>query len=256
MALSAERPGIPGPRPTAFPTTQWSLILEAGGGTEAAARASLEVLCQRYWYPVYCYLRQRGNSHHAAEDLAQGFFAHLLACDRLALADPRRGRFRTFVLTALAHYATGEWRRAHAARRGGAAAPIPFEPLLADELGAGEPPSPELTPEAAFDRNWARALIRQGVDALRRDYAAQGRTQLFAALLPHAFGDAEGELQATAAARLDLNEHAFAVAVSRLRRRLRQQLRVLVSDTLAAAGETDDELHILLAALSPRGRVG
>ncbi len=252
METPADRPGSPALRETAFPTTQWSLVLQAGAEETVLARASLESLCRRYWYPLYAFLRRQGHPHHTAEDLTQGFFAHLLASDALARAVPERGRFRTFLLTSLRHYSTSVWRRSHAHKRGGTIPALPLELPNAEGRFATEPTDPGLTPEEAFDRHWACGLIQQAIDELHDEYARSGRGNLFADLLLHACGEPAGELQSTAARRLGLNEEAFSVAVSRLRRRLRDRLRAHVFSTVSQPGETDDELRILLAALRHR----
>ena len=83
-----------------FATTQWSLVLAAGKGGSADARAALERLCSIYWYPVFAFVRRRGHSVEEAEDLTQSFFSRLIEKEDLAAADRDRGRFRTFLLTA------------------------------------------------------------------------------------------------------------------------------------------------------------
>ena len=105
--------GPPVPRST-FPTTQWSLVVHAGAGSESQARSALETLCRQYWYPLYSFMRRQGRPHHEAEDCTQEFLARLLAGDGVARARPERGRFRTFLLTALRNFLTDEWRRAQA----------------------------------------------------------------------------------------------------------------------------------------------
>jgi hypothetical protein len=67
---------------SAFSTTHWSVVLGAGQGNPAAAVA-LEQLCRGYWQPVYAFIRRRGSGQHDAEDLTQGFFAHLLEKETL-----------------------------------------------------------------------------------------------------------------------------------------------------------------------------
>jgi RNA polymerase sigma-70 factor (ECF subfamily) len=209
----------------------------------------LETLCRQYWYPIYAFLRRQGHAHHSAEDLTQGFFAHMLASDGIVQAAPERGRFRTFMLTSVRHFATSEWRRAHSAKRGGPNDPLPLNLCGAEERFAAELANPGPTPKEAFDHHWALDLIQQAVDGLRKEYVVAGHTELFTALLPHAFGEAAGETQAVAARRLGLNEHALTVALSRLRKRLRERLRSLVADTVAQPEETEDELRILLDAV-------
>src|SRR3954466_15053456 len=104
-----------------FATTRWSVVLHAGraGANPEAAHAALTRLCRTYWFPLYAHVRRRGFGAHDAEDLTQAFFAQLLARGSIAHADPVRGRFRAFILTALNHFLIDEWQRARAKKRGG-----------------------------------------------------------------------------------------------------------------------------------------
>ena len=108
MSGDAPQPGERGRR-ASFPTTHWSIVLHAGAGSESQARAALETLCARYWYPLYSYTRRLGRSHHEAEDCTQEFLARLLAADAIARARPDRGHFRGFLLTALCNHLAHEW---------------------------------------------------------------------------------------------------------------------------------------------------
>ncbi len=103
-----------------FHTTRWSIVLAAGGDsqTDASSRA-LETLCQTYWYPLYAFIRHRVGDEHEAQDLTQAFFERLLEKQTLADADPDRGRFRAFLLTACNRFLANEWHKAHAQKRGG-----------------------------------------------------------------------------------------------------------------------------------------
>ncbi|MBI2899047.1 MAG: sigma-70 family RNA polymerase sigma factor [Planctomycetes bacterium] len=133
-----------GPRP--FPTTRWSLIRGARG---PEGRAALEVLCRKYWGPVYFYVRRNWNKDvETAKDLAQEFFARLLERDDLAGVDPARGRFRAFVCASLRHFLLNRARHDAALKR----APVP-------------PPGPD------FDADWKRAVVEAAVERLRADDA-------------------------------------------------------------------------------------
>ena len=57
-----------------FPGTRWSMVLGAGEGE----RDALEQLCQKYWYPLYIYVRRRGLGAEDAQDRVQGFFSDIL----------------------------------------------------------------------------------------------------------------------------------------------------------------------------------
>ena len=91
-----------------FVTTHWSLVLAAGKGAAADAQEALANLCQTYWYPLYAYVRRHGHQADDAQDLTQAFFARLLEKHYLQSADPERGRFRSFLLTAFKRFLTKE----------------------------------------------------------------------------------------------------------------------------------------------------
>ena len=80
-----------------FPTTQWGLVVAAGGSGHAADRRALGQLCRAYWYPVYVYARRIGGDAERAQDLTRGFFVHLIERGVLGVADPDRGSFRAFL---------------------------------------------------------------------------------------------------------------------------------------------------------------
>src|SRR6185369_739087 len=110
-----------------FHTTHWSLVVAAAGQEGEKPRAALEELCQAYWYPIYAFIRRRGSSAEDARDLTQAFFATLLEKGYLADADPERGRFRSFLLTAVARFAAKEHDRADALKRGGGQRVLSFD---------------------------------------------------------------------------------------------------------------------------------
>ena len=236
------------PRST-FPTTHWSIVVNAGSGSDTQARASLETLCRQYWYPLYSFVRREGHPHHEAEDCTQEFLARLLADDGVARARPERGRFRTFLLAALRNFLTDEWRRTQAEKRGGGVAPLSLDLQDAEDRFSGEPVDPHLTPEQSFDRNWALGMLDRAMIRLRADYEGDGRGELFAALGPLMWGNAADETSAQAAERLAMNGHALTMALHRLRRRFRDRLREEVADTVAEGADVDAELHHLIAAV-------
>jgi RNA polymerase sigma-70 factor (ECF subfamily) len=102
-----------------FPITHWSVVLSASDPGSARAAEALEKLCRIYWYPLYAYVRRRGKTPPDAQDLTQEFFARLLARHWLGRADQARGRFRTFLLTALERFLANEWDKGRALKRGG-----------------------------------------------------------------------------------------------------------------------------------------
>src|SRR4051812_5519482 len=142
-----------------FATTRWSIVLAAGAGpVQADAREALASLCETYWYPLYAYLRGRGHSAEDAEDLTQAFFARVFEKETFRQADPARGKFRSFLLTALKNFAVNEHDRHTAQKRGGGVPVVSLEFEGAEGRYQREPSTAE-TPERIFDRTWALTLL-------------------------------------------------------------------------------------------------
>jgi RNA polymerase sigma-70 factor (ECF subfamily) len=94
-----------------------------------ARRDALEALCQKYWPPLYLFVRRHGHSVEDAQDLVQGFFSFLLEKNHIEKADSERGRFRTFLLNSLRGYITNERRKQERQKRGGGILFIPLQDL-------------------------------------------------------------------------------------------------------------------------------
>jgi len=229
-----------------FETTQWTLVVAAGDSQHPDSRAALSDLCQSYWYPLYAYLRRRGYSQEDAEDLVQGFFTQLLDKGYLKAADKERGRFRSFLLTAMKNYAANEWDRKKAQKRGGATTTLSLDFETAEGRYHIEP-ADERTPEQEFDRGWATAQLEQVLDRLRTD-AGQGGEERFELLQGFLTGEGEEIRYQDVAERLGMTEGAVKVAVHRLRQRFGTVLREEVSRTLSDPTDVDDEIRHLFAA--------
>lgn len=251
-----DRPGGAA-RTGSFPDTQWSMVLRSGMTGDTRARAALGSLCERYWYPLYSFVRRQGRTHHEAEDCTQEFFAQLLSADGLRRVRPERGRFRTFLLSGMRNFLTSEWRRTSAAKRGGGVPSLPIGSPDLDDRFCHEPKDPGMTPEQAFDRSWALGMIDFAVGELRAEYVRSGRGELFDALAPQIWGNtaATPDSIARQAARLEMTAQAYNVALHRARRRLGDRLRALVAETVANPAEIDAELrHLVGAICEPSGR--
>jgi len=230
-----------------FPSTQWSKVLNAGHGELPGGPAALEDLCRAYWPPLYSFLRRQGESPHDAEDLVQGFLARVLAREDLAGVGPEKGRFRTFLLTSLRNFTIKQALRDKALKRGGGQVPISINADEAERLCG-----PDLTtdsPEAAFDRRFAQAVVARAFAALREEHRARDKEQLFAALAPHLDGT-ESEGYEQSAAQLGLTPGTVAVTVHRMRGRLRELLRAEVRQLCNSAVEEEQEMKYLLEVWS------
>jgi len=230
-----------------FATTHWSVVLSALDQESRVSSDALEQLCRVYWYPLYAYARRVTNNPADAEDLTQGFFAKLLQKDYLRSAARNKGRFRTFLLTALQRFMANEWDRQHAQKRGGFAPTISIDAEIAEERFASETAN-TLPPDRLFDRHWALALLEQTMTLLREEYVASGRAALFEHLQSCLTQD-EGSLAYTEiATRLNSTEAAVKMAMSRLRARYRDVLRAQIAQTVTSEAEVEDEVQHLFSA--------
>ena len=115
------------------------MVLTAGRNDTTLAKAALEKLCQTYWYPLYAYIRRRGYSPQDAQDLTQAFFAHILEHHALGTVAPAKGRFRSFLLSAMNHFLANEWDKVRAVKRGGGQRNIPIQLDTAETRYGVEP---------------------------------------------------------------------------------------------------------------------
>lgn len=231
-----------------FATTQWSLVLAAGRPGSEGAEEALARLCALYWYPVFAFVRRQGRSADEAQDLTQGFFTRIIEKGDLGDADRSRGRFRSFLLTACQHFLLNERDRARAEKRGGGRPPLSIDAAVAEGRYERSLAHSE-TPERLFDRQWCLTLLAGVLEGLREDYRLAGKGRLFDGLKDNLTGDAGEGAYAEAARELGMSEGAVKVAIHRLRRRYRDELRRRVADTVESPSDVEDEIRYLLQTL-------
>jgi RNA polymerase sigma factor (sigma-70 family) len=229
-----------------FGTTRWSLILAASAG-DSQAQDALSELCQAYWRPVYIYVRRYGHAADAASDLTQAFFLHLLEHRGFQRADPSRGRFRAYLVTAARNFLSNARARDLAARRGGDAHHESIDAIEAERYLELNAPDPESSPEAVFERQWALRLTERAIERLRAEYAARGQERTFDDVRPFLTSDppANGTADPSSAA-----SDALRAALHRARRRFGEALRAEIRETVDRSEDVDDELRHLLTVLS------
>lgn len=184
-----------------------------------------------------------------ARDLTQGFFADLLAKESIAQADRDRGRFRTYLLTALDHFLHHQHRDAQALKRGGGREFIAWDVFEAEQRYALEPLD-NRSPDQEFDRRWALATLEKVRHQLRNEFSLAGKKELFDALRPHLSSELETLPYAQIATRLKMTVVAVKVTVHRLRQRYGELLRQEVAHTLLDRTGVEAEIQHLIAALS------
>ncbi len=179
----------------------------------------------------------------------QAFFERLRNGELLASAVPERGRFRSFVLTALKNLERDVHRSEMALKRGGNVEFIPLDVALAEERWQVDGGS-AASPEAAFDRAWAGALMERAAGRLREACEADGKEAQFIEFFPRISGAAVGDDVSAAAGRLGITEPAARMVLSRLRRRYAEMIRAEIAETVNSPTEEADELRYLLSSFS------
>ena len=233
-----------------FATTHWTVVLAAGKRHTPQSDRALEELCRTYWFPLYAYVRRRGYSKEDAEDLTQTFFARFLEKNYLAGLSAERGRFRAFLLASLKHFLANEWDKSQRQKRGGGVTLLSLDWQTADtqfQIAATAEPSPE----KAFDREWALALLACVIERLRAECAEENHARLFEVLKPFLTVGKNAIPYPQAAAELGVSEGAVRVAVHRLRRRYREVLREEIAQTLSDPANVAEEMQALFSAFAP-----
>jgi len=198
---------------------------------------------------LYEFARRRGYSAADAADVTQGFFTSLLETDFLQRADPKRGRFRSFLLTAFKRFLSGERDHDTALKRGGGITIWSLDTAEAESKYAAEP-ADHRTPERLFERRWAIVLLDRVLQLLEEEFRRKGREQFFSLCRGSLTGLGIDEHYASIAAACDMTETAVKVAVHRMKVRYRELLRAEVAQTVANDAEIDEELQALMQAVS------
>jgi len=231
--------GVPG----LFTATRWSVVLQA----RAKSPDALSTLYAHYHRPLLCWLRARSSSPHDAEDLLQGFFAHLLQRDFLENVSPVKGRFRTFLLVSLKNYLRDEHRKEFAAKRGAGHGVESLQEISDEGQLRHDPPSSDDSPDLEFDRAWADAVLANAVQQLTTECEQSGHELLFAALEPVLFADETACSYREIAKQIGMSEGAVKVAAHRVRLRLKNLIRAEILQTVGDERELEGELRYLIA---------
>lgn len=139
-----------------FHTTCWTVIGDSKTSPEEKSKLIINDLLSLYWKPVYCYLRRKGYDNEVSKDLTQGFFQEIvLGRELIGQADKRRGKFRTFLLTALDRYVIDLHRRQSSTKR------QPGGDILS--LNDIDIPSHnhQMSPEEEFNHAWVAELLEK-----------------------------------------------------------------------------------------------
>jgi len=231
-----------------FLTTHWSLIEDIQSGQDKD-QALIGLLLERYWKPVYCYLRRKGYDNEQAKDLTQGFFHEIvLNRDLLQRADQAKGRFRSFLLHGLNEYLTDQRRKESAQKR------IPKEKLVSLDI-AESPVLPEtvtkLGPEDCFNYAWKSALLDQTLSEVEARCLAEGmQTHWYAfrdRVVQPTLKNFEPPSLTEICARYGIEDEGKASnMIVTVKRRFQTALRKNVRTTLVSENQMDEELKEML----------
>jgi DNA-directed RNA polymerase specialized sigma24 family protein len=236
-----------------FASTRWTIVLEAGKSQTPPdeALSALSELCRIYWRPIFLFLRRQGSNLEDAQDLTQGFFAHLIESRAYARADPEKGRFRSFLLGALKHFVAHARAHGRTQKRGEGMILAQLDTAAIAQADARAVSVPAWSAEHVYEREWAETLLRQALNRLSEECALAGKDDLFEQLNSH--------LSVTSEAAVPYDELSLRLGrpiatlrsdVARLRSRYRTILREEVRGTVAEASEVDAELRHLCEVLA------
>jgi RNA polymerase sigma factor (sigma-70 family) len=238
-----------------FQTTRWSIVLESAGARSGRdeSHVALSHLCRIYWRPVFAFVSRQHTSISDAQDLTQEFFVKVIEGTLLQRADPRRGRFRTLLLTALKNFLKDAHAHRKAQKRGGEVDFVSWEDWITDapsRLTLSRKAAASWAPEQLFDVRWAATVVERAQWRLREECEKSGRVRLFEAVRPHLAADRADVSYSDLAKQLGIEDAVVKRVIHRLRSRYRELLRDEVARTVEKPEDVEEELRYLCAALA------
>jgi RNA polymerase sigma-70 factor (ECF subfamily) len=234
----------------AFQSTLWTVVLTAKDPASKDRRDALQRLIETYWKPVYLFIRRKGNDREMAKDLAQGFFAALLERNFLQYVQRDRGKFRTFLLTALEHFMADEHDRAQALKRGGGREAFSLD-FASAESEMGSEPAARDSLDRGFRRDWALRVMSQALRDVKREFEASGRAEEFEALRLHlSFTAKAAPSYAEVAASLGISEGDVRNRIHRTRARYKEAILDVIRSYTETEDDAREELRDLMSAFA------
>jgi DNA-directed RNA polymerase specialized sigma24 family protein len=227
-----------------LPNTRWSEVEFAKERDTQRGLLALDTLLTRYRAAAVAHLRARFQLNlEDAEDTFHNFVAKkILEQDLIRRAEPSQGRFRTFLLRSLDHFAISERRRNRTLRRSPSSGFLSLHQLEDEQL----PFAPE-SPETPFDLVWAQAVIGGAALNMQNECAREGRDAVWEIFAERVLGP---ELAGTEPTPYDdlvfrhqLNSPSDAFNLLATGKRMfRRHLRGVVAEYTATDAEIEDEL--------------
>jgi RNA polymerase sigma factor (sigma-70 family) len=222
-----------------FPDTTGGLLSRV---TSDAPRAAIELLCSRYWKPVYRYVRIAwAKTNEDAKDLTQAFLLWLLEGGALRKYEPVRGGFRPYLKTLLQRFLVNQEESLHRLKRGGG--------IRILDLSAVDEFVPDgANPEEAFDRAWLKTVLEHAIDRVRKRYETSNRATPFRVFEAYDLEPDGTSTYADLAARFNVKESDVRNWLFAIREELRGEIRAELSRTTADERELEEEWNALFGA--------
>jgi RNA polymerase sigma-70 factor (ECF subfamily) len=241
-----------------FPTTRWTLLDQAARGNGDVRHRALADLLRLYVGPIRAFIiARRGVSPDQADDILQDFLSvKWLEQDLLSRAQRDKGRFRSYLLTALDHFISNWYRKRRVDRPGALAIGVAAD---SEAGGADEPAAPGGRPQDQFDLVWAQQVVQTAIERMRAECNTNGRQDVWAVFEARLLGPILGEAPPPAYAEL-VQRFGFqtpAQAQNLLvtaKRTFMRTLRAVILEYEGAESDVDAELRDLQEILArPRG---
>lgn len=225
----------------AFLTTHWSLVGDIQSDSDKN-RVLIGLLLDRYWKPVYCYLRRNGYDNEQAKDLTQGFFHEIVLNKNLVgRADKEKGRFRTFLLHALDQYLINERRNQTAQKRSPKGKLVSFDvtnpPALPEAVSKSDP-------EDSYNYAWTVSMLDQVLSEVEASCKEDGLEVHWGIFLDRVvqpiFEDTSAPSFADICEKYDIDDEKRAANMeTTVKRRLQKSLKQHLRNTATS----DEQMH-------------
>ena len=231
-----------------FLTTHWSLI-EGIKSEDDKDNALIGLLIERYWKPVYCYLRSKGHDNEQAKDLVQDFFHEVVLNRNLAQrAEPCKGRFRSFLMHALKQYLVDRGREQEAQKRHPKGKFVSFDlfdpPVVPETIS-------QSGPEDSFNYAWKTALLDGVLSEVERECRRQGIEIYWDVFRDRVVRPIMENIEAPSLKSICTqygieNEAKISNMIVTVKRRFQSELRKQIRNTVLSENQVNEELVEIL----------
>ncbi len=232
-----------------FHTTCWTVIADSHTSDDEKNRLIINDLLGLYWKPVYCYLRRKGNDNETSKDLTQGFFQEIvLGRELIAQADKSKGKFRTFLLTALDNYVIDLYRKESSGKRQPQGAILQLDDIDIPYHDR------TLSPQEEFNHAWVSELLDKTLSEVQQECQQtnkQTHWKVFTAkvLTPIVEGTKPPSLTELCRKHGIDTEAQASNMITTVKRRLKKHLERNLRQIVRSDSKIDSEISALLKSL-------